>query len=86
MTIIGHIAKKVPEQEDVGACYGILCEVAHPNMLGRSLFLSKQDGMTIYLTKARAFRDGYRTCFSPRSVVGGRHIAAITHSDAGDLR
>ena len=51
VTIIGHIAKKVPEQEDVGACYGILCEVAHPNMLGRSLFLSKQDGMTIISRK-----------------------------------
>jgi hypothetical protein len=51
VTIIGHITKKVPEQEDVGACYGILCEVAHPNMLGRSLFLSEQDGVTVISRK-----------------------------------
>jgi hypothetical protein len=51
VTIIGHIAKKVPEQEDVGACYGMLCEVAHPNMLGRSLFLSEQDGATVISRK-----------------------------------
>jgi hypothetical protein len=51
VTIIGHITKKIPEQEDVGACYGILCEVAHPNMLGRSLFLSEQDGLTVISRK-----------------------------------
>jgi hypothetical protein len=51
VTIIGHIAKKVPEQEDVGACYGVLCEVAHPNMLGRSLFLSEQAGVTVISRK-----------------------------------
>jgi hypothetical protein len=47
VTIIGHITKKVPHQEDVGGCYAILCEVAHPNMLGRSIFLSEQDGQTV---------------------------------------
>jgi hypothetical protein len=51
VTIIGHITKKVPDQEDVGVCYGILCEVAHPNMLGRSLFLSERDGVTVISRK-----------------------------------
>ena len=47
VTIVDHITKKFPDQEDVGPCYRLLCEVAHPNMLGRSLFLSEQDGRTI---------------------------------------
>jgi len=46
-TIVDHITKKIPDQEDVGRCYRLLCEVAHPNMLGRSMFLSEQDGQTI---------------------------------------
>ena len=50
VTIIDHITKKVPDQEDVGA-YRLLCEVAHPNMLGRSLFLSEEDGQTIISRK-----------------------------------
>jgi hypothetical protein len=32
VTIIGHITKKIPDQQEVGDCYGLLCEVAHPNM------------------------------------------------------
>ena len=51
VTIIGHITKKVPYQEDVGDCYSLLCEVAHPNMLGRSLFLSEEDGRTVISRK-----------------------------------
>ena len=51
VTIIGHITKKIPDQEDVGTCYGLLCEVAHPNMLGRSLFLSEKGGQTIISRK-----------------------------------
>jgi hypothetical protein len=51
LTIIGHITEKIPDQKDVGACYGLLCEVAHPNMLGRSLFLSEEDGRTIISRK-----------------------------------
>jgi hypothetical protein len=51
VTIIGHIARKIPDQEDVETCYGVLCEVAHPNMLGRSLFLSEGDGLTIISRK-----------------------------------
>ena len=51
MTIIDHISKKVPEQGNVGACYRILCEVAHPNMLGLPLFLSEQDGVTVISRK-----------------------------------
>ena len=51
VTIIDHITKKVPDQEDVGAAYRLLCEVAHPNMLGRSLFLSEEDGQTIISRK-----------------------------------
>jgi len=47
VTIVDHITKKIPHQEDVGPCYRFLCEIAHPNMLGRSLFLSEEDGRTI---------------------------------------
>jgi len=47
VTIIDKITAKTPGQEDVGPCYYLLCEVAHPNMLGRSLYLSEQDGQTI---------------------------------------
>jgi hypothetical protein len=47
VTIIDHITKKIPDQEDVGPCYRLLCEVAHPNMLGRSVFLSEQNGLAV---------------------------------------
>jgi hypothetical protein len=47
VTIVDHITKKIPHQEEVGSCYRFLCEVAHPNMLGRSLFLSEHDGRTV---------------------------------------
>jgi hypothetical protein len=32
VTIVDHISKKFPDQQDVGPYYRILCEVAHPNM------------------------------------------------------
>jgi len=51
ITIINRIVKKFPEQEDVRNCYRVLCEVAHPNMLGRSIFLSEEDGQTIISRK-----------------------------------
>jgi hypothetical protein len=51
VTIIGHITKKVPYQGDVKDYYGILCDVAHPNMLGRSIFLSEEDGRTVISRK-----------------------------------
>jgi hypothetical protein len=51
VTIIGHITKKIPDQQEMGDCYGLLCEVAHPNMLGRSLFLSEENGRTIISRK-----------------------------------
>lgn len=47
VTIIGHITRKVPNQGDVKAYYDVLCEVAHPNFLGRSIFLSEQEGTTV---------------------------------------
>jgi hypothetical protein len=48
VTIIANITKKIPDQDDVEPCYRLLCEVAHPNMRGRSIFLSKQEnGQTI---------------------------------------
>jgi hypothetical protein len=47
VTIVDHITNKIPHQEDVGPCYRLLCEVAHPNMLGRSMFLSEENGRTI---------------------------------------
>src|SRR5271166_4308045 len=51
VTIIGHISSKIPDQEDVVKCYTALCEVAHPNMLGRSIYLSKENGRTIISRK-----------------------------------
>ena len=51
ITIIDHITNKIPDQEDVGPCYRLLCEVAHPNMLGRSLFLSEEGGRTVISRK-----------------------------------
>lgn len=51
LTIIGHITKKVPHQGEVESYYGVLCEVAHPNMLGRALYLSEEDGKTIISRK-----------------------------------
>jgi len=38
VTIITHISK-TPTQEFVLPTYGVLCEAAHPNMLGRTLYL-----------------------------------------------
>jgi len=42
VTIITRISK-IPAQEFVLSTYGILCEAAHPNMLGRMLYLHKSE-------------------------------------------
>lgn len=41
LTIIQKIASKVPHQTAVAEIYSFLCEVAHPNMLGRSLYITE---------------------------------------------
>jgi hypothetical protein len=51
ITIIDHISTKIPDQEDMGACYKALCEIAHPNMLGRSIYLSENNGQTVISRK-----------------------------------
>jgi hypothetical protein len=35
LTIIGHITKKIPGQEVLAETYEALCEVSHPNWMGR---------------------------------------------------
>jgi hypothetical protein len=45
--IIGDIAKKFPHQEVISSTYFALCEVAHPNMLGRSVYISSVKPMGI---------------------------------------
>jgi hypothetical protein len=40
VTIIEKIAKKVPHQQAVATIYFSLCEVAHPNLAGRSIYFS----------------------------------------------
>ena len=40
VTIIGHIAKKIPHQESMADAYNLLCEVAHPNWAGRSIYIT----------------------------------------------
>jgi hypothetical protein len=40
VTIIGKIAKKIPQQEIVADTYYFLCEVAHPNWAGRSIYVT----------------------------------------------
>ncbi len=40
VTIIKKIAEKVPHQEAVAGIYFELCEVAHPNVQGRSLYIT----------------------------------------------
>jgi hypothetical protein len=45
--IIGDIAKKVPHQEVISRTYFALCEVAHPNMLGRSVYISSVEPMGV---------------------------------------
>ena len=42
VTIITRISK-IPQQEFVLSTYEILCEAAHPNMLGRMLYLHKSE-------------------------------------------
>jgi hypothetical protein len=42
LTIITRISK-IPQQEFVLSTYEILCEAAHPNMLGRMLYLHKSE-------------------------------------------
>jgi hypothetical protein len=61
VTIIDHITKKAPHQEDVGPYYRLLCEIAHPNMLGRSLFLSEENGRTIISRNRGPLRDSLNT-------------------------
>jgi hypothetical protein len=40
-TIINKIADRVPEQGIAGETYSILCEVAHPNWAGRSIYVTE---------------------------------------------
>ena len=46
VTIIEKIAKKIPHQEAVAGIYFELCEVAHPNMGGRSLYITAVQPMS----------------------------------------
>ena len=41
VTIIGNIAKKIPHQQVMADTYYLLCEVAHPNWAGRSIYITK---------------------------------------------
>ena len=41
LTIIQKVATKVAHQSAVAEIYSLLCEVAHPNMLGRSLYITQ---------------------------------------------
>jgi hypothetical protein len=86
VTIIGHITKKIPDQQEVGDCYGLLCEVAHPNMLGRSLFLSEENGRTIISRKRGPSAMAIEHASPARPVVGSRHTASIARADAGCMR
>lgn len=40
VTIIEKIAKQIPDQEAIANIYFELCEIAHPNMRGRSLYIT----------------------------------------------
>ncbi len=46
VTIIEKIAKKIPHQEAIAGIYFELCEVAHPNMLGRSIYITAVQPMS----------------------------------------
>lgn len=46
VTIIEKIAKKIPHQEAIAGIYFDLCEVAHPNMQGRSLYITAVQPMS----------------------------------------
>lgn len=43
VTIITRIAKS-PGQEFLNPTYGVLCEAAHPNLLGRALYFQRSEG------------------------------------------
>jgi hypothetical protein len=43
ITIIGKI-EKFKDQESVVKAFSLLCEVAHPNMLGRSIYIHQEGG------------------------------------------
>ena len=45
--IIGKIADKIPEQHIVRNTYSVLCEVAHPNWAGRSIYITDVKPSTI---------------------------------------
>jgi hypothetical protein len=40
VTIIEKIAKKIPQQEIISETFHLLCEVAHPNWAGRSIYIT----------------------------------------------
>jgi hypothetical protein len=46
-TIINKIADKIPEQRIVGDTYSVLCEVAHPNWAGRSIYITEAKPSTV---------------------------------------
>jgi hypothetical protein len=43
LTLIQHIAKKIPDQEIIAGIYSRLCEVAHPNWTGRSIYITSSE-------------------------------------------
>ncbi|HLZ01745.1 MAG TPA: hypothetical protein VKR55_06280 [Bradyrhizobium sp.] len=47
-TVIDKIADKIPEQRIVRDTYSKLCEVAHPNWAGRSLYITETKPNTIF--------------------------------------
>ncbi len=46
VTIIEKISKKVPHQDAIARIYFELCEVAHPNMVGRSIYITEVQPMS----------------------------------------
>ena len=91
VTIIGHLTKKIPHHEEVSDFYSILCEVAHPNMLGRSIYLSNEDGKTVISRKrgastkiiehASLFALSWAAGTLPRSITVMQDICLKTSKD-----
>lgn len=86
VTIIGRISK-IPGQAGVHTNYGVLCEVAHPNFIGRSIYLLDVRPGAIPGNEVRTIGHGVGPSAAPilNSVVWAISWASATQVTAGNL-
>jgi hypothetical protein len=82
VTIIQQISKNIPEQRAMADNYFALCEVAHPNMLGRSIYITEIRTLSGVGHEARILSSNYGTnaSYILRHAVSGLSWSTGTFS------